>query len=83
MPQERKKMAGRHRQGLRRIFRKSNKEIGTKDKIARPDGQNISTLIDDDRPCDSPYTDNQINNKGSDITKEVIHAIEAQKTFYC
>ncbi|CAG9762569.1 unnamed protein product [Ceutorhynchus assimilis] len=39
----------------------------------------IQALFDDDRPCVPTSTDNQLNEKGLEITKEeIIHAIKAQ-----
>jgi hypothetical protein len=74
-------MTGRHKKRQATILKNDNNEIimGTEDKLERWK-EYIQTLFDDDRPCSPPSTDNRINEKGPEITKEeVIHAVKPQK----
>lgn len=76
-----KEMTGRHRKRQETVLRDNNNEIilGKENKLARWK-EYIQALFDDERPYVPPSADNQINEKGPEITKEeVIHAIKSQK----
>lgn len=75
-----KEITGLNRRRHETILRNDNNDLilGTKKKLGRSK-EYIQTLFDHDRHCVAPPTNNQINLKGPEITKEeVIHAIKTQ-----